>query len=84
MGVSRIKCYANSDLVVQQKMGTWDANDPNMVAYRQLIDQVGGHFAGMDLEHIDRRKNEAVDALSHIGSKQDPVPPGVFLDHLYN
>ena len=34
MGVSRIKCYGDSDLVVQQTMGTWDANDPNMAAYR--------------------------------------------------
>ena len=71
MGVSRIKCYGDSDLVVQQTMGTWDANDPNMAAYRRLVDQVGGHFAGMELEHVDRRKNEAADALSRFGSRRD-------------
>ena len=41
MGVSRIKCYGDSDLVVQQTMGKWDVNDPDMAAYRQLVDQVG-------------------------------------------
>ena len=84
MGVSRIKCYRDSDLVVQQTMGTWDANDPNMAAYRQLVDQVGRHFAGMELEHINQGKNEAADALSRFGSKRDHVPPDVFLNHLHN
>lgn len=84
MGVSRIMCYGDSDLVVQQTMGTWDANDPNMAAYRRLIDQVGGHFAGLEMEHIDRRKNMAADELSRFGSKRtDPIPPGIFLDHIY-
>ena len=84
MGVGHIKCYGNSDLVVQQTMATWDTNDPNMADYRQLVDQVSGHFASMELEHIDRRKNEAADTLSRFGSKRDPAPPGVFLDHLHN
>ena len=38
----------------------------------------------MEMEHIDRRKSEAADALSRYGSKRYPVPPGVFLDHLHN
>ena len=36
------------------------------------------------MEHIDRRKNEAADALRRLGSQCKPVPPNVFLDVLNN
>ena len=36
------------------------------------------------MDHIDRQKNEAVDALSRLGSQRKPVPPNVFLDVLHN
>ena len=36
------------------------------------------------MEHIDRRKNEAPDALSRLGSQRKPVPPNTFLDVLHN
>ena len=55
-----------------------------MAAYRQEVDTVAGHFKGYQVDHIDRRKNEAVDALSRLGSQHKPVPPNVFLDVLHN
>ena len=36
------------------------------------------------MDHIDRRKNKAADALSHLGSQRKPVPPNVFLAVLHN
>ena len=36
------------------------------------------------MEQIDCRKNEAVDALSRLGSQRKPMPPNVFLDILHN
>ena len=36
------------------------------------------------MEHIDRRKNEAADALSRLGSQRKSVPPNTFLDVLHN
>ena len=32
-----ILCYGDSDLVVQQSSGEWDAHDSNMASYRFLI-----------------------------------------------
>jgi hypothetical protein len=55
-----------------------------MVAYRREVDQLGGHFAGYDLQHIDRRKSEDTGKLSRIGSRRKMPPVGVFLDHIYN
>ena len=39
-----------------------------MVAYRRAVDNIAGHFKGYQVEHLDRRKNEAADALSRLGS----------------
>ena len=37
------------------------------------------------MEHTDRRKDEAADALiSRLGSQRKPVPPNTFLDVLHN
>jgi hypothetical protein len=84
MNLSRVRCFGDSDLVAQQVPGTWDSKDPIMAAYRREVDVIAGHFKGYQVEHVDRRKNEAADALSRLGSQRKPVPPNVFLDVLHN
>jgi ribonuclease HI len=83
MNIKRIKCYGDSDLVAQQVSGTWDRKDATMAAYRQEVDRVAGFFSGYQVDHIDRRKNDAADALSRLSSRREPVPPNVFLDELW-
>ena len=68
MNLSRVKCFGDSNLVAQQVSGTWDSKDPLMEAYRREVDIVAGHFKGYQVDHVDRRKNEAADALSRLGS----------------
>ena len=82
MSITRIRCFGDSDLVAQQVSGTWDSKDPNMAAYMRAVDAIGGHFLGFEVEHIDRRLNEAADALSWLGSQCKIVPPNAFLDEL--
>ena len=55
-----------------------------MAAYRREVDIVAGYFRGYQVDHVDRRKNEAAGALSRLGSQRKPVPPNVFLDVLHN
>ena len=62
MNLSRVRCFGDSDLVAQQVSGTWDSKDPLMAAYRREVDVIAGHFKGYQVEHVDRRKNEAADA----------------------
>ena len=69
MSLSRVRCFGDSDLVAQQVSGKWDSKDPLMVAYRREVDAIARHFQGYQVEHIDRRKNEAADALSRLGSQ---------------
>ena len=84
MNIKRIMCFDDSDLVAQQVSGTWDSNDANMAAYRRAVEQIAGFFSGYQVEHINRRKNEAADALSRLGSRREKVPPNVFLDELHH
>ena len=84
MNLSRVRCFGDSDLVAQQVSGTWDSKDPLMAAYRREVDAIAGHFKGYQVEHVDRRKNEAADALSRLGSQRKPAPPNIFLDILHN
>ena len=64
MNLNWVRCFGDSDLVAQQVSGTWDSKDPLMAAYQQEVDIVAGHFKGYQVEHVDWRKNETVDALS--------------------
>ena len=79
MSLSRVRCLGNSDLVARQVSCKWDSKDPLMAAYRCEVDAVAGYFKGYQVKHIDRRKNEAADALIRLGSQRKPVPPNTFL-----
>ena len=68
MSLSRVRCLDDLDLVAQHVSGKWDSKDPLMADYRRDVDAVAGYFKGYQVEHIDRRKNEASDALSWLGS----------------
>ena len=46
LGIRRILCYGDSDLVVQQSSGDWDANDANMASHFFLVQQLSGYFDG--------------------------------------
>ena len=82
IGVRRISCFGDSDLVVQQASGTWDALDANMASYRFHVQQISGYFEGCEFHHVRRENNEKADVLSKLGSYRQAIPPGVSLEHL--
>src|SRR3954471_9803722 len=82
MGISRIQCYDDSDLVSQQVSDTWYSKDPMMAAYRREVDKQDGFLVDYQVDHVDRRQNEVEDALSRLGSQRKSVLPNVFMDVL--
>jgi hypothetical protein len=48
LGIRRILCYGDSNLVVQQSSGDWDAKDANMATYRFFTQQLSGYFEGCE------------------------------------
>jgi hypothetical protein len=75
-------CFGDSDLVIQQCSGIWDAHDTNMGSYRFLVQQLSGYFKGCEFRHVPRAQNEAADTLSKLGSSRESIPPGISLEHL--
>jgi transcription antitermination factor NusG len=82
IGIRRIMCFGDSDLVIQQCSGIWDAHDANMGSYRFLVQQLSGYFEGCEFWHVPRAQNEAADTLSKLGSSRDSISPGISLEHL--
>ena len=79
LGIRRILCYGDSDLVVQQSSGDWDTKDANMASYRFLVQQLSRYFEGCKFLHVPRNDNDQADALARIGSTRQAIPSGVAL-----
>ena len=82
IGIRRIECFGDSDLVIQQCSAIWDALDANMALYRFHVQQISGFFEGCEFKHIPRLENGAADILSKLGSSRDEIPADISLEHL--
>jgi ribonuclease HI len=80
IGIQRILCFGDSDLVVHQVSGDWDAKDANMASYRFYVQQLCRFFEGCEFHHIPRANNDVADQLSKIGSTRQAIPAGVSLE----
>jgi ribonuclease HI len=80
IGIRRILCFGDSDLVVHQVSGEWDAKDANMASYRFYFQQLCGFFEGCEFHHIPRVINDEADRLSKIGSTKQEIPAKVSLE----
>jgi hypothetical protein len=79
IGIRRILCFGDSDLVVHQVSREWDAKDANMDSYRFYV-QLCGFFEGCEFHHVPRANNDEADRLSKIGSTKQEIPAGVSLE----
>jgi ribonuclease HI len=61
IGILRILCFGDSDLVVHQVSGDWDAKNTNMASYRFYVQQLCGFFEGCEFHHIPRANNDKAD-----------------------
>jgi hypothetical protein len=52
IGIQRILCFGDSDLVVHQVSREWDTKDANMASYRFYMQQLCGFFEGCEFHHI--------------------------------
>ncbi|VFQ90112.1 unnamed protein product [Cuscuta campestris] len=68
LGVSRVKVYSDSRLVVGQISGEFQAKEERMKRYRELSLEMLGRFE-FKLEHIPRAQNAEADVLSKLSAK---------------
>ncbi|XP_020193970.1 uncharacterized protein [Aegilops tauschii subsp. strangulata] len=83
MGIRRLICRGDSDLVIQQVMKTFDTKDPKMAAYYAAVWALEGKFDGLELHHVKRSDNITAGNLARVGSSREPVPDETFLEILH-
>ncbi|XP_066317576.1 uncharacterized protein [Miscanthus floridulus] len=57
--------------------------DPKMEAYCKLVCRLEDKFDSLELNHITRKFNEAMDELAKMASARAPVPPNIFARDLH-
>jgi hypothetical protein len=65
-------------IVIDQVIKESSCHNPKMVAYCQEVRKLEDKFDGLELNHIPRWLNEAVDELAKMASNQEPVPTDIF------
>jgi ribonuclease HI len=82
LGIKRLYVHDDSALVINQLNKDWDTTSEKMDAYCKEIRKLEGKFYGIEYSHVVRDKNQAVDALSKLGSSRAQVPHVVFVQDL--
>ncbi|MFB6177584.1 MAG: reverse transcriptase-like protein, partial [Halobaculum sp.] len=60
-GLDEVDVRGDSELIVKQVRGEWDANDPQLREYRVRARQLLDQFDRWSLEHVPRELNERAD-----------------------
>jgi ribonuclease HI len=83
MGVQNLEVQGDSNLAISQVNGEFDAKDPKMIAYRNVVLKFSAWLEGLEFHHVSTDINQAADVLSRMGTKHDHVPENTFLERLF-
>ncbi|KAG7564279.1 Ribonuclease H domain [Arabidopsis suecica] len=72
IGAEKIIAYCDSQLVVNQFTGDYEAKAPRMEAYLSAVKKLAGKFKEFELVRIPRGENTSADALAALASTSDP------------
>ena len=64
-GFDEIEVRGDSELIVKQVRGAWNANDLGLRERRVTVHELLGGFEGWSLEHVPREVNERADRLAN-------------------
>ncbi|XP_071916206.1 uncharacterized protein [Coffea arabica] len=68
LGAGHILVYSNSQLVVCQILGEYEAREEVMHRYLSKVHQLITHFESFEIQRIPRSQNKRADALSRLAS----------------
>ncbi|XP_058202881.1 uncharacterized protein LOC131317340 [Rhododendron vialii] len=64
MEISNLVVYCDSQLIVNQVLGDYEARDPRMSKYQATVAELITHFPNFKIEQINREHNAHADALA--------------------
>ena len=68
LGAREVEIYSNSRLVVNQVQGNFEAKDPRMVEYLQLVKKTIDHFLNVKVVQVAKGQNHHTDSLATLAS----------------
>ncbi|XP_066385060.1 uncharacterized protein [Miscanthus floridulus] len=83
LGVWRLNVRGDSQLIFDQVMKESNYHDPKMEAYYKLVRRLEDKLDGLELNHIARKFNKAMDELAKMASAWALVPPNIFARDLH-
>ncbi|KAG7559454.1 Ribonuclease H-like superfamily [Arabidopsis thaliana x Arabidopsis arenosa] len=72
IGAEKLIAYCDSQLVVNQFAGDYEAKAPRMEAYLSAVKKLAGKFKEFELVRIPRGENTSADALAALASTSAP------------
>lgn len=63
LGVTKLRIYSDSRLIVNQLNGTWNTTDKRMESLRDSIWKLANTFESISIEWIPRKENKHADSL---------------------
>ncbi|KAL0456128.1 UNVERIFIED_CONTAM: Ribonuclease HI [Sesamum latifolium] len=70
-GALHLLAYSDSQLIVKQVSGEYEAKEESMVQYLQQIEELKTKFKSFQLQQIPREENVKADSLSKLASALD-------------
>ncbi|XP_038982200.1 uncharacterized protein LOC120110682 [Phoenix dactylifera] len=81
--VEDLKVYSNSQLVVSQVLGDFEAKEPSMQKYLHKVRELISALGAFNIQHIPRTENLRADLLSKLAtSRMSELPKAMALEYL--
>ncbi|XP_077228495.1 uncharacterized protein LOC143861450 [Tasmannia lanceolata] len=78
----RLKVYSDSQLVVNQKQGTYEACDDRMLKYLAQVHQLADKFTSFEIMRVARTENEKADILSKLAASGYTALGNIYMEFL--
>jgi ribonuclease HI len=78
LGICQLLVKGDSQLIIKQVHGECSCKKPRLTVYLLHVRKLEKDFTALELQHVPRADNSAVDDLSVRASTWAPVPEGVF------
>ena len=75
LGAEHLCAFSDSQLIVSQVMGEYEARDAVMMAYLALVNERASTFKMFEIKHVPRSENRQADALSKLASSSSDRHP---------
>ncbi|XP_030471157.1 uncharacterized protein LOC115689292 [Syzygium oleosum] len=68
IGITKLKVYGDSALIILQTVGEWKTRDTKLVPYNEYLEEIMKEFEDISFEYLSRSRNQFADALATLSS----------------